>query len=60
VITVRRVGDLSLSFETARRVSTDEHNNLEVWAGDDGDELLYICAADRWFEVTVEEETTES
>jgi hypothetical protein len=56
VIVVRRA-DGEVSYPTASRVSTDEHNNLEIWSGVEGEDLLYICAAGQWLEVTVEEES---
>jgi hypothetical protein len=60
VITVRRVYDDPLHFADASRISTDDHNNLEIWAGADGDVLLYVCAATQWFDVTIEGETNGS
>jgi hypothetical protein len=55
-----RYADREVPYPRATRVSTDEHNNLEIWSGHDGDDLLYICATGQWIEVTVEEEETES
>lgn len=40
-------------FPTATRVSTDEHNNLEIWGGDEGDDLLWVCHHSRWGDVSI-------
>jgi hypothetical protein len=48
-----KIGASDKLFPTATRVSTDEHNNLEIWSGDDGEDLLWLCAAERWSEVEV-------
>jgi hypothetical protein len=47
----------AISFDDATRLSTDEHNNLVVWGGSDGEELLYVCAASRWIDATVSTDT---
>jgi hypothetical protein len=54
VITVTRVDGPDLHFDTATRVSTDEFNNLEVWAGRNGDMLLWLCAGGHWIDVLLE------
>jgi hypothetical protein len=43
----------AISFDDANRLSTDEHNNLEIWGGPDGERLLYVCAASRWIDATI-------
>jgi hypothetical protein len=35
-------------FDEATRFSTDESNNLCLWAGDQGDELIQIFNATSW------------
>ncbi len=40
-------------FPDATRVSTDEHNNLEVWGGSEGDELVWVCAVEYWRDVSI-------
>lgn len=42
-----------LEFEEATRYSTDEHNNLELWAGADGDKLIQLFNARLWQTVGV-------
>jgi hypothetical protein len=61
VILVRILDDdePAMSFDDASRVSTDEHNNLEIWGGHEGDELLYVCAASRWIDATITDTTKE-
>ena len=49
--------DLPQRF-AATRVSTDEHNNLEVWGGKDAETLLYLCAAENWVDITIHERDT--
>ena len=53
MITVTRGAGTIEQFPTATRVSTDEFNNLEVWAGRDGHELLWLCAVGGWLDVTL-------
>ena len=42
-------------FSEATRISTDEHNNLEVWGDDDGERLLWLTAAGSWTDVSISE-----
>ena len=42
----------AIAFDDATRLSTDEHNNLVIWGGHDGEQLLYVCAAARWIDAT--------
>lgn len=41
-------------FADATRVSTDEHNNLEIWAGKQGDLLLALFHRDQWIRVEID------
>lgn len=41
-------------FPSATRYATDEHNNLEVFTGSEGDRPLHLYRADRWLEVEVD------
>jgi len=45
-----RTRDSSISFAAASRVSTDEHNNLQIF---DGERLMQIFAAGVWCEVEI-------
>ena len=40
-------GDMT-EFEAASRFSTDEHNNLEIWGGPEGDRLLQVFGKGVW------------
>lgn len=45
-----------VEFDTATRFSTDEHNNLEIWAGPQGDQLIQVFAKGFWCSVGVDRE----
>ena len=45
--------------DDATRLSTDEHNNLVIWGGHDGDQLLYVCAQSRWIDATISPDIEE-
>ena len=47
-------GDIT-EIEDATRFSTDEHNNLEIWLGDQGDRLARVFARGQWVSVGVED-----
>lgn len=40
-------------FDTATRVSTDEHNNLEIWGGPTGEQLVWVCHSEFWRDVSI-------
>lgn len=42
-----------IEFESATRYSTDEHNNLQIWSGRDGEELVQVFATGFWQSVGV-------
>lgn len=46
-------GDV-VDFADGSRFSTDEHNNLEIWTGDQGDRLLQVFARGAWRTVGVD------
>jgi len=45
-----------IEFDSATRYSTDEHNNLEVWSGVQGDRLIQLFASGAWRSVGVVDE----
>lgn len=47
---VVRTATTSISFAVATRVSTDEHNNLQIF---DDERLMQIFAAGVWCEVEI-------
>lgn len=46
-------------FPTATRYSTDEHNNLLIWAGRQGDTLLQVFAAGQWRSAGVDDDSED-
>ena len=50
--------DGSVEFD-ASRFSTDEHNNLLIWVGAQGDKLLRVFAHGFWTAVGVDEGQVE-
>lgn len=48
-------GDEVVEME-ATRFSTDEHNNLEIWAGPEGDRLVRVYTKGVWHAVGVDHE----
>ncbi len=48
-------GDV-VEFDAATRFSTDEHNNLQIFAGREGDRLIQVFAEGCWSTVGVERE----
>jgi hypothetical protein len=46
-------------FVDASRVSTDEHNNLEVWSGSEGEDLMFLCAAGNWVDVSIDDGSSD-
>jgi hypothetical protein len=45
--------DEAIGHEDATRYSNDEHNNLCLWTGDKGDELLELYSVGYWKRVEV-------
>jgi len=45
--------DEAVGHEDATRYSNDEHNNLCLWTGDKGDELLELYSVGYWKRVEV-------
>lgn len=41
-------------YPSATRYATDEHGDLEVFTGSDGDRPLHLYKRDRWLEVDVD------
>ena len=56
MIFVEAVDSSTIEFDTATRFSTDEHNNLEIWVGPQGDKLVQVFAKDVWRTVEVDDE----
>ena len=56
MIFVEAVDSSTIEFDTATRFSTDEHNNLEIWAGPQGDKLVQVFAEGVWRTVGVDDE----
>ena len=55
MITVLDTDGSAHEFSDARRYSTDEHNNLEVWTGVQGDRLVALFHREHWLRVEVED-----
>lgn len=46
-------------FPDATRFSTDEHNNLEIWSGKQGDRLIQVFACGKWRNVGVDDDSED-
>lgn len=46
-------------FAAASRFSTDEHNNLEIWTGAQGDRLLQVFNRTAWRSAGVDDDHSD-
>lgn len=53
MITVYDSDGQEREFPDATRFATDEHNNLELWAGSKGEQLICVYRRDNWSRVEV-------
>jgi len=56
MIFVETDDNATIDFDSATRFSTDEHNNLEIWVGPQGDKLVQLFASGVWRSVGVDDE----
>jgi len=56
MIFVETDDNATIDFDSATRFSTDEHNNLEIWVGPQGDKLVQVFASGVWRSVGVDDE----
>ena len=52
IVVTREHGDFD--FDDATRYVTDEHNNLEIMVGREGDRPVACFASDEWIVVSVD------
>ncbi len=45
-----------VEFDSATRFATDEHNNLQIFAGREGDRLIQVFSHGYWVSVGADED----